>query len=117
MAGTRQAQLRLSAGRPAPGVRGRSVADAESVFPPRRGERVRCRESGTPHHQAGASGEPLMKHGKRGFTLIELLVAISVMAIVAVLGWRGLDSIVRARVALNADLDHTRGLQLAFAQM
>jgi len=54
---------------------------------------------------------------KKGFTLIELLVAITIMAIIAVLGWRGLDSIVRARVSLNADLDQTRGLQLAFAQM
>lgn len=54
---------------------------------------------------------------RRGFTLIELLVAITVLAVVAVLGWRGLDSIVRARVALNNDLEQTRGLQLAFAQM
>jgi general secretion pathway protein J len=53
----------------------------------------------------------------RGFTLIELLVAITVLAVVAVLGWRGLDSIVRARVSLTADRDQTRGLQLAFAQM
>lgn len=53
----------------------------------------------------------------RGFTLIELLVAITILAIVAALGWRGLDSIVRARVALNSALDQTRGLQLAFAQM
>ncbi len=52
-----------------------------------------------------------------GFTLVELLVAISVLAIVAVLGWRGLDGIVRARVALTNDLEQTRGLQLAFAQM
>ena len=54
---------------------------------------------------------------RRGFTLIELLVAITVLAIVAVLGWRGLDSIVRSRVSLNEELEHTRGLQLAFAQM
>ena len=54
---------------------------------------------------------------QHGFTLVELLVAITIMAIIAVLGWRGLDSIVRARVSLNADLDQTRGLQLAFAQM
>jgi general secretion pathway protein J len=52
-----------------------------------------------------------------GFTLIELLVAISVLAIVAVLGWRGLDSIVRTRVSLNEELKQTRGLQLTFAQM
>jgi general secretion pathway protein J len=58
-----------------------------------------------------------MKTRRRGFTLVELLVAISVLAIVAVLGWRGLDSIIRARVSLNADLAETRGLQLAFAQM
>jgi general secretion pathway protein J len=58
-----------------------------------------------------------MMNKTRGFTLIELLVAITILAIVAVLGWRGLDGIVRARVALNADLDQTRGLQLAFAQM
>lgn len=54
---------------------------------------------------------------QRGLTLIELLVAISVLAFVAVLGWRGLDGIVRARQALNADLEQTRGMQLAFAQM
>ena len=53
----------------------------------------------------------------RGFTLIELLVAISILAIVAVLGWRGLDGIIRARTALTAQLEATRGMQLAFAQM
>ncbi len=53
----------------------------------------------------------------RGFTLVELLVAISILAIVAVLGWRGLDTIVRARVALTEQMETTRGMQLAFAQM
>lgn len=53
---------------------------------------------------------------QHGLTLIELLIAISVLAFVAVLGWRGLDAITRARVALNADLAQTRSLQLAFAQ-
>ena len=56
--------------------------------------------------------------GRRsGFTLVELLVAISILAIVAVLGWRGLDSIVRARITLTANLDQTRAMQLTFAQM
>lgn len=52
-----------------------------------------------------------------GFTLVELLVAISILAVVAVLGWRGLDGIVRARVALTDQMETTRGMQLAFAQM
>lgn len=52
-----------------------------------------------------------------GLTLVELLVAISVLGFVAILGWRGLDSIVRARVALTSDLEQTRGMQLAFAQL
>ena len=53
----------------------------------------------------------------RGFTLVELLVAIGILAMVAVLGWRGLDGIVRARVALTDQMEMTRGMQLAFAQM
>lgn len=54
---------------------------------------------------------------QQGLTLVELLVAMTMMAFVAVLGWRGLDSITRARVSLNEELAQTRGLQLAFAQM
>jgi len=52
-----------------------------------------------------------------GFTLVELLVAIGILAMVAVLGWRGLDGIVRARVALTHEMEVTRGMQLAFAQL
>ncbi|TFW06573.1 prepilin-type N-terminal cleavage/methylation domain-containing protein [Oxalobacteraceae bacterium OM1] len=52
-----------------------------------------------------------------GFTLVELLVAITVLAIVAVLGWRGLDTIVRARVGLTHELEQARGMQIAFAQL
>lgn len=55
--------------------------------------------------------------GAGGFTLIELLVAITVLAIVAVLGWRGLDSILRSRAVLTQQMEHTRGIQLAFAQL
>ena len=57
------------------------------------------------------------RRGPAGFTLIELLVAITILAIVAVLGWRGLDGIVRARIALTENLDQTRAMQLTFAQM
>lgn len=60
---------------------------------------------------------PLTQRRCAGFTLVELLVAISILAIVAVLGWRGLDGIVRARVALNEQLEESRGMQLAFSQL
>jgi general secretion pathway protein J len=57
-------------------------------------------------------------YGRRGgFTLVELLVAIGILALVAVLGWRGLDGIVRSRTALTQQMEQTRGMQLAFAQM
>lgn len=57
------------------------------------------------------------KPTSKGLTLVELLIAISVLGVVAVLGWRGLDSIVRARIALTVGLEQTRGIQLAFAQL
>ncbi|MGS0743503.1 PulJ/GspJ family protein [Glaciimonas sp. GG7] len=52
-----------------------------------------------------------------GFTLVELIVAIAILALVAVLGWRGLDGIVRARVALSAQMEQTSAMQLTFAQL
>jgi general secretion pathway protein J len=58
-----------------------------------------------------------LRVARRGFTLIELLVAITILAVVAVLGWRGLDGIVRARIALTENLDQTRAMQLTFAQL
>jgi general secretion pathway protein J len=54
---------------------------------------------------------------QQGLTLIELLVAISILATISVLGWRGLDSIVRARLALTEELEQSRALQLTFAQL
>ncbi len=62
---------------------------------------------------------PRKSHSARhsGLTLIELLVAISVLGFVTVLGWRGLDSIVRTRIALTNDLEQAHGMQLAFAQL
>ena len=76
------------------------------------------RNSSAAHSDTGSALQPTKhQHRQKGMTLIELLVAISVLAVIAVLGWRGLDSIVRARLALTGDLEQTRGMQLAFAQL
>ena len=37
----------------------------------------------------------------RGFTLLELLVAISVLSVVSIIAWRGLDSLVATRERLE----------------
>jgi general secretion pathway protein J len=67
--------------------------------------------------RASANKSATLRRLPRGFTLVELLVAVAVLAIVAVLGWRGLDGIIRSRQALTEQMDQTRGLQLAFAQL
>lgn len=52
-----------------------------------------------------------------GFTLIELLIAVGLMAVLAVLCWRGLDTVIRARDGITAASDETRALTVAFTQM
>lgn len=52
----------------------------------------------------------------RGFTLIELLVAIAIMALMAVLSWRGLDGISRTQVGLQQRTDDVMALQATLAQ-
>ncbi|CBW73624.1 General secretion pathway protein J [Mycetohabitans rhizoxinica HKI 454] len=54
---------------------------------------------------------------QRGFTLIELLVAIAILAVIAVLSWRGLDSIMRSREAISRSMEDERVLAQLFDQM
>jgi general secretion pathway protein J len=54
--------------------------------------------------------------GACGFTLVELLVAISVLALIAALSWRGVDGMMRTRDALGARSDQLQTLQTALAQ-
>jgi len=51
-----------------------------------------------------------------GFTLIEVLVAIGVMALMALMAWRGLDSMLRTQSSLQARSDEIRTLQAGLAQ-
>lgn len=52
----------------------------------------------------------------RGFTLIELLVALSIMAVMAVLSWRGLDSMTRTQTQMRQHSDEVLTLQAGLAQ-
>ncbi len=53
----------------------------------------------------------------RGFTLIELLVAIAILAVVAVLSWRGLDQIIRGRQIITHAMEDERVFAQLFDQM
>jgi general secretion pathway protein J len=55
-------------------------------------------------------------HRPRGFTLIELMVAISVMALLAILSWRGLDGMARAQAQTQIRADEVLTLQAGLAQ-
>jgi general secretion pathway protein J len=56
------------------------------------------------------------KRSNRGFTLIELLVAISVMALLAVMSWRGLDGMARAQAQTSQRADEVLNLQAGLGQ-
>ncbi|CAE6688489.1 hypothetical protein R69927_00232 [Paraburkholderia domus] len=57
------------------------------------------------------------RSGSRGFTLIELLVAIAIMAVIAVLSWRGLDQIIRGRQTITNAMEDERVFAQLFDQM
>ncbi len=53
----------------------------------------------------------------RGFTLLELLIAISVLSLVSIIAWRGLDTLVATRERLTPEGDDVRALLTAFGQL
>ena len=53
---------------------------------------------------------------QRGFTLVELLVALMVMALLAVLSWRGLDGMTRAQTQTQQRADAVLTLQAGLSQ-
>lgn len=52
----------------------------------------------------------------RGFTLIEVLVALGIMALMAVLGWRGVDTLLRTEAGLRERDQSVRALQAGLLQ-
>ena len=59
---------------------------------------------------------PMPPHKPHGFTLIELLIALTLMAVLAVLGWRGIDGMVRTRDIAQLQTDRMARLQTVLAQ-
>lgn len=55
-------------------------------------------------------------HPSRGFTLIELLVAITIMSLIALLSWRGIDGMVRSQQITRERSDQLVIVQNAMAQ-
>ena len=52
----------------------------------------------------------------KGFTLIEVLVASAILALMALISWRGLDGMFKAQTALQTRSDATQNLQMGMAQ-
>lgn len=57
-----------------------------------------------------------MRRLHRGFTLVELLVALFALSLLAMLSWRGIDGMVRAREQTRVRADEVQALQVGLAQ-
>jgi general secretion pathway protein J len=53
----------------------------------------------------------------RGFTLLELLVAVTILAVIAVIAWRGLSSLTATRERLEPQNDAVHAVLAGFGQM
>jgi general secretion pathway protein J len=67
-----------------------------------------------------ALGKPVcrrpLRHLVRGFTLIEVLVALSVMALLALMSWRGLDGMARVQADMRERVDGVVSVQTGLSQ-
>ncbi len=58
-----------------------------------------------------------LPRGVRGFTLIEMMIAITILAVVAILSWRGLDQVMRGRDKVAGAMEDERVFAQMFDQM
>lgn len=59
---------------------------------------------------------PLARPACNGFTLVEVLVALLIMSLLAVMGWRGVDSMARSRDIGQAAAERTLHLSTVVSQ-
>lgn len=60
---------------------------------------------------------PRSRRAQAGFTLIEVLVALSLMALVSLMAWRGLDHVSRARDRLSSQAQDTDAIARSLGQL
>lgn len=65
---------------------------------------------------ATSSERRIQAGGQRGFTLLEMLVAITLLAVMAVIGWRALDSLTRSRERLTDHDARLDALKVLYGQ-
>ena len=57
-----------------------------------------------------------MRSSSRGFTLVEVLVALFILALMALMAWRGIDALVSSREVAQTHLDGSMKLQTVLQQ-
>ena len=55
--------------------------------------------------------------GQEGFTLVEMLVALTIMALISLMSWRGLDAVLHADEQLSRQARQTQALFNTLSQM
>ncbi|XOT95147.1 type II secretion system protein J, partial [Alcaligenes pakistanensis] len=55
--------------------------------------------------------------GQEGFTLVEMLVALTIMALISLMSWRGLDAVLHADEQLGRQARQTQALFNTLSQM
>lgn len=58
-----------------------------------------------------------MRRRAEGFTLVEMLVAITILALLGLMGWRGLDQLIGLRARVNADTADIERVVRVFGQL